>query len=43
MLMVIFIKESGKMIRLMVMEFILTKMEQNMMENGWKISSMEMG
>ena len=43
MLMAISIKESGKMIRLMGMEFILIKMGQNMMESGWKTSSMEMG
>ena len=37
----IFTKENGKMIRLMGMEFTHIKMEQNMMANGWKISSTE--
>ena len=41
MLMVMFMKGIGKMIKHMVKDFILIQMEVNMKENGKKISSME--
>jgi|LauGreDrversion2_2_1035103.scaffolds.fasta_scaffold438990_1 hypothetical protein len=41
MLMVIFMKDSGSMIKLMDMELTSMQMEQLMLVNGLKISSME--
>jgi hypothetical protein len=41
MLMVIFMKDSGSMIKLMDMELTSMQMEQPMLVNGLKISSME--
>jgi hypothetical protein len=41
MLMVIFMKDSGSMIKLMGMELTSMQMEQLMLVNGLKISSME--
>jgi hypothetical protein len=41
MLMVIFTKDSGSMIKLMDMELTSMQMEQLMLVNGLKISSME--
>lgn len=41
MLMVIFMKDSGLMIKLMDMELTSMQMEQLMLANGLKISSME--
>jgi hypothetical protein len=41
MLMVIFMKDSGSMIKLMDMELTSMQMEQPMLVNGLKISNME--
>jgi len=41
MLMVIFMRDSGSMIKLMDMELTSMQMEQPMLVNGLKISSME--